>query len=1099
MFAFRLAPAVFLLTLLLPGASARGEEETAFFETKVRPLLVERCLECHGEKKQKGGLRLDSKGGWEKGGESGTALVPGKAEESLLIKAVSYVDKDLQMPPKKQLAPEEVAVLKEWVRRGAPDPRLAPVAAAETRPDKDEWADAFQKRLDWWSLKPLREAAPPDVSDEAWSREPVDRFLRAGLAAAGLPPAARAEPEVLLRRLSQVLTGLPPAPELRARFLEQWPANPAATYEKLVDELLASPHFGEHFARHWMDVVRYTDTYGYEWDIAAKGSHEYRDYLIRAFNGDLSYRQFVTEQLAGDLLPEPRIDRELGLNESLIGPMFYHLGEHRHGNSTAFNGIHQDMVNNKIDAFSKAFLATTVACSRCHNHKLEAVSQRDYYALAAVFMTPRWISRVVDAPGKNDAAISNLKELRGELRNALAEQWRIAMKDRAWTREEFVVPPSGGSGDRLKAELQTPKIDDLEYPIARLLASEGDLEKTWNDLVAEWKNARAQRLQANAGFTTLADFREAKLPEGWLTEGDGMQQGWVEDGTPLIALEGEKVVARLLPRGYHTNALSSKLAGALILPPNQPAAGRTISVKMAGGEFGGSLVTIENAILDEAVAFQKSAEPAWKSFAGVKLAKGFSQVMTTLATADLNSNYPPRVGLIQGLPMTDPGYDKRSWISVTGIVESDKGGAPQETLDAFVSLYENPAPASPEEAVQCLGAWLGGAVGRWCEGKPQDGDVRIVNWMIAKNLLPNHADSGTATALAEYRRAEARIAFPRTVNSMDERGRAKAEYPINVRGNPDAPGELVAPNFLQMFEGRNDVAQSAGSGRLELAESLLRPDHPLTSRVYVNRVWQWVFGTGIVETPDDFGRLGGKPSHPELLDYLAREFMREGWSTKTLVRRLVLSEAFRQGGTVSAAARERDPGNRLLHHYPTRRLEAEGIRDALLAVSGRLDPQLYGRPIEPPRALADPQKRLLAGPLDGRGRRSLYLKMSIMAPPVFLTGFNLPDLKLPTGRRDVTNVPTQALTMLNDPFVSAMAKHWAAQLLKTTHATPEERVRAMFVAAFTREPLPAETQRWTAALADFATPACSDPMRDEAAWAQLAHAFFNTKEFIYYR
>ncbi len=522
---------------------------------------------------------------------------------------------------------------------------------------------------------------------------------------------------------------------------------------------------------------------------------------------------------------------------------------------------------------------------------------------------------------------------------------------------------------------------------------------------------------------------------------------------------------------------------------------------MAGGEFGGSLVTIENAILDEGIAFQNTTEPAWKAFAGVKLAKGFSQVTTTLATADLNSNFPPRIGLIKGLPMTDPGYDKRSWISITGIVEHEKAGAPQETLEAFAALYEGAAPQSPEEAVERLGAWFAGAVERWCDGQPKDGDVRVVNWLLAKKLLPNRAEPGTpaAAALAEYRRVEAGIAFPRTVNSMDERGRAKAEYPINVRGNPDAPGELVAPDFLQMFAGRHDVAKSAGSGRLELAESLLRPDHPLTSRVYVNRVWQWVFGAGLVETPDDFGRLGGKPSNPELLDYVAREFMREGWSTKTLIRRLVLSEAFRQGGAVTAAARERDPGNRLLHHYPTRRLEAEGIRDALLAVSGRLDPQLYGRPIEPPRALADPQKRLLSGPLDGLGRRSLYLKMSIMAPPVFLTGFNLPDLKLPTGRRDVTNVPTQALTMLNDPFVSAMAKHWAAQLLKTPSATPEERVRAMFVAAFAREPLPAETQRWTAALADFATPACSDLMQDEAAWAQLAHAIFNTKEFIYFR
>ena len=198
----------------------------------------------------------------------------------------------------------------------------------------------------------------------------------------------------------------------RERFCRNGRRDETAAYERLVDELLASPHFGERFARHWMDVVRYTDTYGYESDNPAKGAWEYRDYLIRAFNDDVGFDQLVREQLAGDLLPEPRIDRELGINESAIGPMFYHLGEHRQGGSLMFNGVHQQMVDNKIDAFSKAFLALTVACARCHDHKLEAVSQRDYYALAAVFMTPRWTSRVIDAPGKNDAAIARLKELR---------------------------------------------------------------------------------------------------------------------------------------------------------------------------------------------------------------------------------------------------------------------------------------------------------------------------------------------------------------------------------------------------------------------------------------------------------------------------------------------------------------------------------------------------------------------------------------------------------------------------------------------------------------------------------------------------------------
>ena len=279
------------------------------------------------------------------------------------------------------------------------------------------------------------------------------------------------------------------------------------------------------------------------------------------------------------------------------------------------------------------------------------------------------------------------------------------------------------------------------------------------------------------------------------------------------------------------------------------------------------------------------------------------------------------------------------------------------------------------------------------------------------------------------------IAFPRSVNSMDEREVARSGLHLNIRGNYDSLGELVMPDSLQMFAGQNDVAKSTGSGRLELAESLLHPEHPLTSRVYVNRVWQWLFGTGLVTTPDDFGRLGDKPSHPELLDWLARDFVRNGWSTKKLVRQLLLTETFSQSGIGNDDAKQRDPANRLRHHYPTRRLEAESIRDAMLIVSGRLDGRLYGRSINPFRPAEDATKRLYSGPMDGDGRRSLYLTMSIMAPPKVLTTFDLPDLRLPSGKRNVTNVPSQSLMMLNDPLVSTLAKHWATQLLKEPNAT----------------------------------------------------------------
>lgn len=1238
--------------LLFAGEAAHGADD--LFSSKIEPLLKQRCFECHShEQKIKGGLALDSKSGWEKGGESGPAIVPGKPEASLLIQAVSYVEKDLKMPPKKMLPASEIALLTEWVRQGAPDPRVAAQSTALAA--DDAWEVEFQKRLDWWSLKPMRPATTGSV----------DGFIQAAQKAAGLEMTPQASPEVLRRRLSFVLTGLPPMPDNQTRRQSDREKIPrgavslsphpivslSSPLEAYVDSLLSSPHFGEHFARHWMDVVRYTDTYGYEWDNPAKGSHEYRDYLIRAFNDDIGFDQLVREQLAGDLLPKPRIHAKAQTNESLIGPMFYHLGEHRHGSSLMFNGIHQEMVNNKIDAFSKAFLATTVACARCHDHKLEAVSQRDYYALAAMFTTPRWTSRVIDAPAKNAAAIAQLKQLRQSIRDELAalwtrkgafqapqlQQWAVKnrpslenakpqdiayplarlLNDTLWLapqnlratskqtsfiidkdhsilatgttpdkdsytvnfttepgavsemRLEALTHPSlpergpgrtnrgnfvlndlrievkprmadGSTGATKQLKLVTARasyaqpgyaVESLLQPAAgrrgwavglapasmdhtarftftetvdlphggdwtitlehsygtdhllgRFRLSVGREVASTNDaaqsdrlsvLAAEWQKARETAQKANTAFKPVS-------LEKWVFEGEAFEKGQTDDGTPLIALEGENIISRLLPRGWHSHALSSKLPGSLRMPPQHLVPGKFVSLNLAGGEFAGHLVVDDHAFQNETIAFYTNPTPQWRSFTDAELKNGAQQVTIEFCASSLNPNFPPRTGLAKGLKNDDFGYDKRSWLSITGIVTHDAAGTPQDELDAFATLYPNKATTPWESIV----AWFNAAVSRWCENKPRPGDREVLVWLLANALLPNQAEPGSKLAqlIADYRRVESGIAFPRTVNSMDERDVMPVKYPLNVRGNVDTTGELIEPASLKMLHGEGIT------NRLALAESLLHPEHPLTARVYVNRVWQWIFGSGLVATPDDFGRLGDKPSHPDLLDWLAREFIREGWSTKQLVRKLVLSQTFRQD---SRKASDIDPYNRLLTFYPTRRLEAESIRDTLLAVSGRLDPQLYGRPILPLRPVEDGAKRLFTGPLDGHGRRSIYLQMSIMDPPKFLTGFNLPDLKLPTGKRDVTNVPTQALILLNDPFVNAMAKAWAEKLVKS-ESSEEGVIRLMFHQAYARQPSDAELQRWQSALQSFGgdTP---------AAWESLAHAFFNAKEFIYYR
>jgi hypothetical protein len=1279
---------------------AVASEERAFFETRIRPVLVAHCYECHssGAPQPEGNLVVDFRDGLRTGGDSGPAIVPGKSEESLLLQAIRY--ESLEMPPTGKLSDEIIADFTRWIREGAVDPRDGP--PSPTQAAEAAWKAKLAERSRWWSLQPPQVGRPPEVQDTDWSTEPVDRFILADLQDKGLSPAPPADADTLVRRLSFVLTGLPPTPRQVLDFRDAFVGDADAALERLVDELLSSPHFGERFARHWMDVVRYTDTYGYEWDNPAKGSWEYRDYLIRAFNGDVGFDRLVREQIAGDLLPEPRVDAVSGLNESLIGPMFYHMGEHRHGTSLDFNGIHQEMIDNKIDAFSKAFLGMTVACARCHDHKLDAVSQADYYALAGVFMTPRWTPRAIAAPDKEAQAIAELKRLRDEIRIGLAKAWtdraegetfqaaalrKWAMERRStlaaakledvayplgqllhstvWLSPENIVAkseaqatelvvdsegailaqgdvpeidtyrvrfttgpgtagllrlealthnslgssgpgrtphgnfvlthlrvevaprpdPSGGDDAKAPANQQvklasaSADFSQTNYPIEAALdpsprtgwgiggvnpsnvhrtarfvfaepvelphggewtvtlvqhygsqhtlgrfrltlgdesataptdaarqAADQEVAARWQGLAAAWAEQRQVRQQANQEkFTVVSDFASPGFPANWAVDGRGLEHGYVDDGALLIALDGDSLVRSVLPRGYHTHALSSKLSGAIRLPRPETLPGKFVSLRLAGGEWAGRIDVPQNAFQAEGVSFfDPAASPAWHAVTARAMNNGVTRVLTEFCTASLNPNFPPRTGLARAgstrLPDDDDGFNKRSWFSLTGIVAHDAVGAPADTLDVFTRLYEGAAPSSVDETWARLADWLTGAVHRWADGKATGEDVRSLNWLIEQQLLPNAPASlpNVAELVERYRQVEAQIEFARSAMSLDERGVEPVNYRLNIRGNVDDEGPAVPRNFLEVFDGRHQVAGSPGSGRLELAEYLSSGDHPQVARVYVNRVWQWVFGTGLVATSNDFGKLGDRPSHPELLDWLALQFVEDGWSTKRLVRRLALSRTFRQAGQVDRIAAERDPGNRLLHNYPTRRLEAEAIRDSLLAVSGRWNPQLYGPPINPPRVAEDSKKRLFSGPWDGRGRRSIYITMSIMEPPKFLVGFNLPDLKLPTGRRDQTNVPAQALILLNDPFVTRLAEHWAGALIGDGRTEPGERIAAMFLTALGREPTEDERRRWVKAAQDFSSPG-DDLMADPQAWTAIAHALFNTKEFIYYR
>lgn len=1076
-----------VLGMLGRPLSAGADDGTEFFEKKIRPVLVEHCYECHSAEAAElaAGLRLDLRAGWQIGGESGEpAIIPAEPDESLLIRMVRHEDDVLAMPPDQPpLAAEIVADLATWVRMGAPDPRDEDLERPTARP---AWEAEYQRRLQWWSLQPVIQPQPPAVSNLEWTRTDVDRFVLAELEAQGLQPAAEADRRVLARRLSFALTGLPPNPETVERFA----ADPSpGAYDALVSTLLASPQFGERWARHWMDVVHYSDTHGYEWDVPAKNAWRYRDYLIRALNDDVPYRQLVLEQIAGDLI-QPRLDAETGLNESLVGPMALRLGERRHGDNAAAEGVTQEAVANMVDTIGKAFLATTVACAQCHDHKLDAVEQRDYYALAGVLMSTRWNPRTLDAVDPNVAVIGRLRHIKRELRAELAQLWLNSRDDVAAGIRAIPGPADENAAASFPETLAEFWQRSLTSPVsAEAFAKE-----------------REQRIAANEHrLKLLADFTCEDQAAGWRWDGAGMRHGLAGDGEIVVADEGDAALMQILPAGRWSHLWSQRLAGSLQSPLFDSTTPTTFSVEVAAGKFAARAFIVDRALHSERMQFMNHPSPQWLTLA----AGGFDtlegsidsvsrMVHLELATKSLNNYFPPRTGY--GGVSESEAADDRSWFGVTRVFQHPPGQPPLDELTRFVPLFDH--RQQPNDWSHRLAELVIAAVDRWAAGTCDSEDVRLLNESLDLNLLPSRglASEGhgpIARLVADYRAVEKMLQPDRTVGSAAEWNEGRNSR-IGRRGSYTDLGEEVERGALRFLGGPADRSVPASSGRLELAQSIADPQNPLTARVYVNRVWQYLFGEGLVRTPDDFGHLGKRPTHPELLDYLAARFMQEGWSTKRLVTLLVTSAAWRQSSLANPRALAVDPDNRLWHHMPLRRLEAEAIRDSMLAVSGRLDAALYGPPIEPYRTAEDRAKRLFIGPLDGRGRRSLYTEMTLMEPPRLLALFNQPLPKLTCGRRDVTNVPDQALALLNDPFVIEMARRWSECLLEDGAATPRSRAEQMLAAALARRPSQEEVERLVKLVERSAQlRGVSADLECRPAWQDAAHAIFNLKEFIY--
>jgi cytochrome c553 len=1082
-----------VLSFWLPRAGAApAAEGLEFFEKKVRPVLIERCYRCHSSQseKLKGGLRLDSQAGLLKGGETGPVLNLEAPEKSRLLEAISYQNPDLQMPPKGKLPDQQIADLNAWVKMGVPWPDQA--AAEQTAaPAK---FDLEQRRQAHWAWQPIRKTTPPKVHSAAWPSGVVDRFLLAQLEKHQLHPAAPADRRTLLRRLCFDLTGLPPDAEQIERFIS---SGRPQDYAELIDELLASPHFGERWGRHWLDLVRYSETLGHEFDYPIQNAWRYRDYVIRAFNQDLPYDRFVLEHIAGDLLKPPRFHSTDHFNESIIGTAFFWLGQREH--SPVDVRFHQaEIIDNQIDVLTKTFLGLTVACARCHDHKFDAISTRDYYALYGVMEGSRYAQRTIDSAADPKRQREKLQRLNAQLTEELTEFWlkqveQISAGLLASTTAEKAEASEPEQRQRWRQALAQKELNEpahILYPWFKLAHaatnSPAERQAAWQSLRAE----AAARHSSNPA-SNLQVYAEAQgnVFPGWFSD-----PAETRDQAPFNLIIGTNSIFSVNEPAVRDSNFSKRRQRTLQSPTFE-IQHRYLHV-LAAGQDGRIKICVDNLtmlrdpIYGRLKQILKSDRFKWHTF-DLEMWRGHRAFieLTDSLTAD-----PTEDG-------QKDGYNENGYFAAKEVVFSDQPTPPSKALYVWEQLLAT--DDSLEALARAYQAAAKTGLRQWNQGN-NDGlgvaESAFLSWLINNQLLA--VSPRGAALLAQLQQLEAALpASERTPAMMDGNG---VEEHVFIRGNHKTLGDLVPRRFLTALSPQSGAEFKRGSGRLELAQALIDPANPLVARVWVNRVWLHLFGRGLVATPDDFGVLGERPTHPELLDWLAEWFRTEaGWSTKKLIRLLLHSSAYRMASQASDAnAEQKDPNNVWWHRMPMRRLEAESIRDAMLAVSGTLDRTMFGPPVrvhltEFMDATGRPAE---SGPLDGAGRRSIYLDARRNFLPPMMRAFDSPTPLSTIGRRTSSNLPAQSLILLNDPFVLAQAEAWARRVLAEPGRSPEARVDQIYLAAFARH---ANANERTKALAflnqqgSLEGLAPTECLTSQKVWTDLCHVVFNLKEFLF--
>jgi len=1010
-------------TVAQPDSKPKGVD----FNRDIRPILSDNCFACHGpdEKQRIVNLRLDTKEGAfaDRGGYQ--VIVPGKAAESRLYQRISTKDQGTRMPPvgsERTLTEKQIELVRQWIDEGAP------------------WQTH-------WAFTPPQRPSLPKVKDGAWPRNDIDYFILARLEREGLRPAPEADKATLLRRATLDLTGLPPtAAEVEAFIAD----SSKDAYEKRVDELLNSAHYGERMAMQWLDLARYADTHGYHIDSLRDMWH-WRDWVIDAFNHNLPFDQFTVQQLAGDLLPSPTLQQKIATGFNRNHMINFEGGAIPEEYQTEY-------VVDRVEATANVWLGLTMGCARCHDHKYDPIKQKDFYQFFAFFNTIP--EKGLDGVKGNAAPLLQLP--------TPEQQRRVEELNQQIAAKESVLPEK--DLEALQRDWQKTRLATMPLPPREGLVANYEFDGHLAD--------------------TSGNYRHGKVKKGEVTYSSGIIRKAADlDGETHVefgnfsVLQGNRPFsfgfwfnARLISVGSKGRAIFQQVDDSKDRPGFEVALGDIL--KLPGMKRGAHvLVALAHSVPHDSIQIQ-SKDPivfeAWRNLtitydgsakaAGFKMyidgkpivtevledhLTGSTQAASPLEAADKGMAIPYK-GLLDDLriydfPLTDGEVENLTIHQPIRAILTELTDKPFK----WSNVLKNSTESEEEQA----------EVGKEAKGE-QELDAQRAK--LTEYFLTYDAPQPIRQAYADLKDLKARKAeleeAIQTTMVMEEMKKPRETF-ILGRGDYRNHGEKVSPKVPSWLA---PLPKDASANRLGLAKWLVSSSHPLTARVTVNRYWQNYFGTGLVKTAEDFGSQGELPSHPELLDWLATEFVRTGWDIKAMQRLIVTSAAYRQASRVTPDLIEKDPENRLLARGPRFRMPAEMVRDNALAVSGLLNTEVGGPSVYPyqPKGLWEEMAfgEIFTAqsytPSSGKDlyRRSMYTTWKRTVPPPSLSTFDAPDREKCTARRARTNTPLQALVLLNDPTYVEAARALAQRVIREAGNDPVKRINLAFSLATARRP-----------------------------------------------